>query len=112
MAQPPPPPPPLPLQFIKLTGMGVEATIGLCPAMMTHPAGGVMVADALTVHESGVVTHGTVRVVWAIQKLGTSAELVSVPPEVWTTFCTMVIRATFPVQMVSAPKTRLPEGDW
>jgi hypothetical protein len=32
-----------------------------------------------------------------------SAESVSVPPGVWTTFCTMVIRATFPVQTVAAP---------
>lgn len=102
VAQPPPPPVVL-LQFIKLTGMGVEATIGLCPAMMTHPAGGVMVADALTLHESGAVTHDTTRLVRAMSLLGTSAESVSVPPGVWTTFCTMVIRATFPVQTVAAP---------
>jgi len=84
MAHPPPPPPPPAglLQFIKLTGMGVEATIGLCPAMMTHPAGGVMVADELTLHESGAVTHGTTRKARAKLLLGTSAELVSVPPGV------------------------------
>ena len=40
--------------------------------------------------------------------LGTSAELVIVPPGVCTRFCVMVIRATFPVQLVCEPKTRAP----
>ena len=70
-----------------------------------------MVADALTLHESGAGTHGTVRLIWAIELLGTSAGSVSVPPGVWTTFCTMVIRATFPVQRVREMKTRFPEGE-
>jgi hypothetical protein len=45
MAQPPLLPPPQ----LKVT-VGLVLTIGLLPAMMTHPAGGVMYADATVCH--------------------------------------------------------------
>src|SRR3954471_9600476 len=46
-------PPLLPPPQLKVT-VGLVLTIGLLPAMMTHPAGGLMYADATVCHWPGL----------------------------------------------------------
>jgi len=69
-----------------------------------------MYADALTAYWPD--THGAMFAVFAKRSFCTTSELVRGLPGMggveWITSCPMLIRATLPVQVVSAVKIRFP----